>query len=290
MPGKTKIEWTHVVDSNGLQFIGESINAVSGCTQISPGCDHCYALAFAERFRGVPGHAYEQGFDLRLWPERLDYPLKQQKHRAYFVNSMSDWCHEDIPVDFVQDMFRMMCRGNWHIYQLLTKRANRMLQMLPQLLDVIEEETGKRQWPDHIWAGVTCESYAQRGRISHLRKAKEQAGIPTTFVSYEPALGSPSGIDFSDISWVIGGAESGRGARPMHLNWMRSLRDLCQRYECKFFFKQDLGPDGKKISTPELDGRQWIEFPEFVMANSYHPVDSVYQQRMRRESQIATLF
>jgi len=239
MPGKTKIEWTHVVDSNGLQFIGESINATTGCDKISPGCQFCYAEVMAERFRGIPGHAYEQGFDLRLWPERLDYPLKQQKHRAYFVNSMSDWCHEDIPVDFVQDTFRMMCRGNWHVYQLLTKRANRMVQMLPQLLDVIEEETGSRAWPSHIWTGVTCESIAQRGRIAHLRHAKEQAGIPVTFISYEPALGSPQGLDLSSITWVIGGAESGRGARPMQPDWMRNLRDLCKQHGCKFFYKQD---------------------------------------------------
>jgi|SRR5271157_2586435 len=282
MPGKTKIEWTHVVDANGLQFIGESINSTTGCSQISPGCNNCYAKALAERFRGTPGHPYEQGFDLRLWPERLDYPLKQKKPRAYFVNSMSDWCHEDIPLDFVQDMMRMMCRADWHIYQLLTKRANRMLMMMPDLLNIIKQETGSRQWPSHIWAGVTVESYAQRGRINHLRRAKEIAGINVTFMSYEPALGDPAGLDLSEISWVIGGSESGRWARPMDMDWMRSLRDLCQQYGCKFFFKQKSTLDGKKISTPELDGQRWIEFPEFVMNNAYHVVESVYEQRICR--------
>jgi protein gp37 len=282
MPGKTKIEWCWVTDSNGLPFIGESLNPVTGCDKVSPGCQFCYAEALAERFRGVPNHPYEQGFDLRLWPERLDYPLKQKKPRAYFVNSMSDWCHEDIPLDFVQDMFTMMCRAHWHIYQLLTKRANRMLQMVPDLLDTIEEETGTRQWPEHIWAGVTCESFAQRGRTNHLRRAKEQAGIHGTFVSYEPALGSPIGINFSGISWVIGGAESGYGARPMEIGWMKHLGDLCQLYDCRFFFKQAATADGKKMSTPQLDGRQWIELPAFTMKNSYHAVESVYQQTISR--------
>src|SRR2546421_5109824 len=170
MPGKSKIEWTEA-----------TWNPVTGCTKISPGCDHCYAEAFAERFRGVPGHPYEQGFDLKLWPERIDLPRKWSKPKKIFVNSMSDWCHEDIPDDFILHMFETMLIANQHIYQLLTKRAPRMVRLVPQIDALIKRVTGEEVWPGHIWFGATVESYVQRGRIAALGK------VPTRvrFISYE---------------------------------------------------------------------------------------------------------
>lgn len=245
MTGKTKIEWANF-----------SWNPVTGCTQISPGCDHCYALTFAERFRGVRAHPYEQGFDLKLWPERLHLPLHWKKPRKIFVNSMSDWCHERIPDSFVLEMFRTMLTANWHTYQLLTKRTPRMVRLVPLLTDCIAEVTGSRVWPDHLWLGVTVESAAQRGRIAQLRKVP----AAVRFISYEPALGPLTGVDLSGIHWLICGGESGPDARPMNEEWVRMIRDQCLAQDVAFFYKQKT-VGGKKVSLPELDGSVWNHFP-----------------------------
>jgi protein gp37 len=248
MSNNSTIEWTDA-----------SWNPVTGCKQISPGCDHCYALTFAERWRGVPGHPYEQGFDLRLWPERLELPLTWKKPRKIFVNSMSDIFHEDIPDEFVLDIFRTMLKADWHIYQLLTKRAPRMVRLIPQIDELLWQEFGLRAWPAHIWCGVTVESSAQRGRIAALRKVP--AGV--RFISYEPALGLLD-ADLSGIHWLIAGAESGHGARPMDLDWIRFIRDRCQQQGVAFFFKQKADRTGHKISLPDLDGEVWQQYPVIV--------------------------
>ena len=246
MPGKTSIEWTD-----------DSWNPVTGCTKVSPGCDHCYAETFAERWRGTPGHPYEQGFDLKLWPFRLELPLHWKKPRKIFVNSMSDWCHEGIPDEFIIQMFRTMIRADQHIYQLLTKRAPRMVKLVPLLSDLIKDMTGSSTWPSHIWLGVTIESHAQIGRLNHL----VQVPSAVRFISYEPALGPLGDISLANIQWLICGAESGHGARTMEDDWARQARDLCERDGVAFFFKQKADKSGHKISLPALDRKVWDESP-----------------------------
>lgn len=245
MSGKSSIEWT-----------GATWNPVTGCTQISPGCDHCYALTFAERWRGVPGHPYEQGFDLRLWPDRLDLPLHWKMSRKIFVNSMSDWCLDEIPDEFVLSMFRTMLKANWHVYQLLTKRAPRMVRLVPMIDELLWQEFGLRAWPAHIWVGVTVEGWAQRGRIAALRKVP----AAVRFISYEPALSALAGADLSGIHWLIAGAESGRGARPMPEEWARDIKNQCQEQGIAFFLKQ-YARNGHKIPLPTLDGQTWQQMP-----------------------------
>ncbi len=257
MPGKTKIEWTATHHADGTVTPGRTWNYVTGCDEISPGCDHCYAKTFAERFRGVPGHPYEQGFDLRLWPERLTLPGKWKKPSMIFVNSMSDWCHPGIPDEFTLQAFEVMLRENHHIYQLLTKRAPKMVRLVPQITDLVERITGSRRWPAHIWMGVTVESMAQRGRIAKLREVPARV----RFISYEPALGPLADADLSGVHWVIMGAESGRGARPMPVEWARDMCDSCNAQGIAFFLKQFATEQGTKIPLPLLDGRQWMEFP-----------------------------
>jgi protein gp37 len=215
---RTKIEWAD-----------ESWNPVTGCTEVSPGCDRCYARTFAERWRDVAGHPYEQGFDLRLWPERLALPLHWRKPRRIFVNSMSDLFHRDVPDAFILDVARTMLRANWHTYQVLTKRADRLLRLVPLLSAVLGDV-----WPAHIWVGVTVETNAYAWRADKLRGVPS----PVRFISYEPALGPIDLVDLAGISWLIAGGESGHGARPAHPAWFRDVRDRCAAQGIAFFLKQ----------------------------------------------------
>lgn len=219
MATKSTIEWTDA-----------TWNPVTGCTEVSPGCDHCYARVFAERWRGTPGHPYEQGFDLKLWPERLDYPLQWNKPRRIFVNSMSDLFHKDVPDDFIFQVFDIMAQANIHTFQVLTKRPDRLVRLVPKISARFRSE----RWPKHIWLGVSVETMQYAWRVDKLRMVP--AGV--RFISAEPLLGSLAGLDLTDIHWLIAGGESGPGARPMHPAWIRSLRDQCQRVEVPFFFKQ----------------------------------------------------
>src|SRR4051794_27350908 len=147
MPQSSSIEWTEA-----------TWNPVTGCTQVSPGCAHCYAKTFAERWRGIPGHVYEQGFDLRLWPERLKVPLRWRKPKTIFVNSMSDLFHEDIPTEFIADVFETMQAAHWHTFQILTKRPERLAELAPPLA-----------WRGNVWMGVTIENRRFVNRADHLR-------------------------------------------------------------------------------------------------------------------------
>lgn len=247
MGEKTLIEWTEA-----------TWNPVTGCTKVSPGCDHCYAERIAEHFRGVPGHPYEQGFTIRLWPERLRQPGQWKRSRMIFVNSMSDWCHEAIPDPFIESMFHAMIDAPWHTYQLLTKRAPRMARLVPLINRILEARAGTSEpWPANWWFGVTVESAAQAGRLTWLRLVPAQV----RFISYEPALGPLSGVSLEGIHWLIAGAESGPGARPMKEEWIREARDLCLQQGVAFFYKQRLTADGRKESLPLLDGRRWCQFP-----------------------------
>jgi protein gp37 len=236
----TKIEWTDA-----------TWNPVRGCTKISPGCKHCYAERFAERFRGVPGHPFEQGFDLRLIPEKLHEPLRVKKPQRIFVNSMSDLFHEGIPVEYIQQIFEVMNQANWHEYQVLTKRAERL-----------EELNGVIQWAPHIWMGVSVENSDYLWRIDHLRRTDAHV----KFLSIEPLLGPIRKLNLHGIDWVIVGGESGPGARPMKKEWVIGIRDQCVRSDVAFFFKQ-WGGVFKKKAGRELEGRTWDEMPVLVAAS-----------------------
>lgn len=240
MSSQSTIEWT---DSTW--------NPVRGCSKISPGCKHCYAETFAERFRGVPGHPYERGFDLRTVPERLADPLRWSDSRMIFVNSMSDLFHDDVPEDYIERVCEVMALASWHTFQVLTKRAGRISRLL----------SGRfRRFATmrHIWWGVSVEN-RKHGlpRIEQIQKAP----AVVRFLSVEPLLEDLGRIDLKGISWVIVGGESGPGARPLDIAWVRSIRDQCLRSEVPFFFKQ-WGGVRKKEHGRILDGSIHDGFPE----------------------------
>ncbi|MBI3967433.1 MAG: phage Gp37/Gp68 family protein [Chloroflexi bacterium] len=234
-----------MADNSTIEWTDASWNPITGCTQVSPGCDHCYALRFAERFRGVPRHPYEQGFDLKLWPERLALPLQWQRPRRIFVNSMSDLFHTDVPTGYIRQVFDTMVAADWHTYQVLTKRANRLARLAPEL-----------PWPDHIWAGVSVESNEYAWRVDYLR----QVPAAVRFISAEPLLGQLDAVRLDGVDWLITGGESGPKHRPCDLAWIAQLRDRCLAAGIAFFLKQ-WGGRTSKAGGRELDGRTWDEMP-----------------------------
>lgn len=239
MSDHSKIEWTDA-----------TWNPVRGCTKISPGCKHCYAEAFAERFRGVPGHPYEQGFDLRLIPEKLIEPLLWPNPRMVFVNSMSDLFHENIPDDYIEAVGRIMETVNWHTYQILTKRSARMSNLLKGRMSFAANLA-------HVWWGVSVEDRRYGGpRIDDLRDSPASV----RFLSIEPLLEDLGILDLSGIHWVIVGGESGFGARPMDPQWVRSIMRQCKQAKVPFFFKQWGGVQKKKTGRLLL-GRTYDELP-----------------------------
>jgi protein gp37 len=267
MSQQTTMEWTATSHKDGTVTPGTTWNYLTGghC-EASPGCNHCYTRIFAERWRGVPGHPYEQGFDLKLWQERLDWPITRWKQgRRIFVNSMGDWLWKAIPDAFTLRAFETMLVASQHTYQLLTKRPSRLANtaLLGKILDLVEERTGQRSWPRHIHLGTTVELQAYAWRIEKLRQAVLKAGLAlsdiTLFVSAEPLLGEMT-LDLEGIAWLIAGAESGAGARPMSEDWVRSLRDQCLQAGVAFFYKQN-ARNGRKLPTPPLDGVRWTQFP-----------------------------
>jgi protein gp37 len=234
MADRSTIEWTEA-----------TWNPVTGCSKVSPGCAHCYAETFAERWRGLSGHPYEQGFDLRRWPERLAQPLKWKRSRTIFVNSMSDLFHEDIPVSYIEEVFRVMEMADWHIFQILTKRHERLAELADRL-----------RWPPHVWMGVTIENRRFVHRADYLR------GVPAAvrFISAEPLLGPLEQLDLWGIDWLIAGGESGPRHRRVSPDWIRDLRDRCLDADVAFFFKQ-WGGIRPKAGGRILDGRTWDEMP-----------------------------
>ena len=236
--GSSKIEWTE-----------STWNPVTGCTKISPGCKHCYAETFAERWRGIPGHPYQQGFDLKLWPDRLLLPSSWKKPRMIFVNSMSDLFHWDVPLQFISKVFDAMNTADWHTYQILTKRSDRL-----------KELNFKLPWQPHIWMGVSVENQDYQYRIDDLRET--DAAIK--FLSLEPLLEPLPSLNLAGIDWVIVGGESGPGARSMDKDWVLEIRDQCKKSGVSFFFKQ-WGGINKKKTGRELEGRTWDEMPKHIM-------------------------
>lgn len=238
-----------MADGSAIEWTDATWNPVTGCTKITRGCDNCYAERFAERWRGVPGHPFATGFDLTLRPERLDQPLKWKRPRMIFVNSMSDLFHKKVPRAFVDRVFETMEAADWHVFQVLTKRSSLMR-------DYLRARYGDDRGPRHIWCGVSVEDADAVGRIRHLRAA--QAGV--RFLSIEPLIGAIGTVDLAGIDWVIAGGESGPGARSVHLDWVREIRDQCLAQGVAFFFKQ-WGGLRPKSGGRELDGREWSEFP-----------------------------
>lgn len=239
MGAKSSIEWTDA-----------TWNPVRGCTKISPGCTHCYAETFAERFRGVPGHPYEQGFDLRLIPGKLAEPLRWQAPKMIFVNSMSDLFHDDVPDEYIEQTARVMEAADWHTYQVLTKRSERLRDLLNTRL----------RWAadmPHVWWGVSVED-RKHGlpRVDHLRAAP----AAVRFLSVEPLLEDLGAFDLSGIHWVIVGGESGPGARPLQKSWVLNIRDRCAAGNIPFFFKQ-WGGVRKSEAGREIDGETYNGIP-----------------------------
>ena len=242
-----------MADKSGIEWTEATWNPVTGCTKVGPGCDNCYAERFAMRWRGIPGHAYEQGFDLRLWPGRLDQPLRWQRPRMIFVNSMSDLFHKDIERGFIARVFDVMEEADRHVYQILTKRSSLMRNWLG-------ERYGGGPVPAHIWPGVSVEDGAHTGRIDHLKAINSVA----RFISFEPLLGPVGDVDLSGIAWAIVGGESGTGARPMAQEWATSIRDICKAHDTAFFFKQ-WGGVRPKSGGRLLEGRHWDGFPQHII-------------------------
>ena len=236
--------------SSTIEWTDATWNPVRGCTKISPGCKHCYAEVFAKRFEGVIGHPYEQGFNLRMVSKNLDLPLTWRKPKKIFVNSMSDLFHPLVSDDYIEDIANVMVRANWHQFQVLTKRAERLAHLLNTKLHFATQSK-------HIWWGVSVED-KEYGlpRIDHLRRTPASV----KFISAEPLLESLGIVDLRSIDWVIVGGESGRFARTMEAAWVHSLLAQCREQEVAFFFKQ-WGGTNKKIAGRLLNGQTYDELP-----------------------------
>lgn len=234
----TSIEWTDA-----------TWNPVSGCTKITRGCDNCYAERIAERFRGVPGHPFENGFELTLRHRKLREPLLWRAPKRVFVNSMSDLFHKEVPKPFIDSVFDTMEQADWHIFQVLTKRSSLMRSY-------VNERYANRPAPPHIWLGVSVEDRRALVRLGHLKQVN--AGV--RFVSFEPLLEDLGSIELRGVHWAIAGGESGPLARQMRPEWVRTIRDQCRTQGVAFFFKQ-WGGRTAKAGGNRLDGRVWLQYP-----------------------------
>ncbi len=247
-----------MADNSTIEWTDATWNPVTGCTKVTRGCDNCYAERFAERWRGIPGHPYEQGFDLRLWPARLDQPERWRRPRMIFVNSMSDLFHKRVPQRFINDVFDRMEATDRHVYQVLTKRSSRMR-------DYLRRRYPGYTAPEHIWCGVSVEDRSGGTRIRHLQASPASV----RFLSLEPLLGPVGDIDLAGISWVIAGGESGPNARPMKEEWVLEIRDQCQRADVPFFFKQ-WGGRTPKAGGRKLGGQTYDGMPGHARNGSDH--------------------
>jgi protein gp37 len=241
MATNSPIEWTDA-----------TWNPVTGCSKISPGCKYCYAERMANRLKAMGQKNYRNGFEVTLQPQMLELPLHWKTPRRIFVNSMSDLFHVDVPFSYINDVFDMMRRARWHQFQVLTKRAERIEELSPEL-----------KWQPNIWMGVSVENEEYLYRIDHLRKT----GAHVKFLSLEPLLGPLPKMRLRGIDWAIVGGESGPGARPMNADWVTDIRDQCGKAGVAFFFKQWGGVQKKKAGRT-LEGRTWDQMPaasELVM-------------------------
>lgn len=231
--------------TTGSGWTEESWNPTTGCSRVSPGCAHCWAERMARRLQGMGQARYARGFEVTTHEDLLEKPLHWAKPRRVFVSFMGDLFHDEVPDEFIGRVFEVMAASPQHCFHLLTKRAERLAGLSPQL-----------GWPPNVWAGVTVEDGAHRDRADRLR----QTGAALKYLVCEPLLGPLDDLDLQGIGWVIVGGESGPGARPMHIDWARSLRDQCVAADVPLFFKQ-WGGVRRKETGRELDGRLWSERP-----------------------------
>ena len=234
MAFKSKIEWTE-----------NTWNPITGCTQISEGCENCYALRMASRLQNMGNAKYVNGFRLTLHEDCLNEPFSWKKPARIFVNSMSDLFHADVPVEYVQRVFTVMNANPQHTFQVLTKRADRFSEIVPLV-----------EWTSNIWLGVTVENSKRKSRINALRLTPAKV----KFVSFEPLLNDVGVIDFSQIDWVIVGGESGWHARPMEQDWVINIKDQCEQQNVLFYFKQWGGVRKKQTGRILMD-RTWDAIP-----------------------------
>ncbi|MBI4296168.1 MAG: phage Gp37/Gp68 family protein [Chloroflexi bacterium] len=231
--------------SSSIEWTNSTWNPLTGCTKISPGCKNCYAEKMSLRLQAISYPQYINGFKLTVHEDKLELPLGWKKRQKIFVNSMSDLFHEDVPEQFILQVFDAMRRANWHCFQILTKRSNRLFAL-----------NHKLPWLGHIWMGVSVENQDYTYRIDDLRGT----GAKVKFLSLEPLLGPIPNLDLSGIDWVIVGGESGSGARPMQESWVIDIKDKCQRAKVPFFFKQ-WGGFNKKKAGRQLEGQTWDDMP-----------------------------
>ena len=236
--------------NSSINWTESTWNPVTGCTKISAGCAHCYAERMAKRLQAMGQMNYADGFAVRMHPHMLNLPLTWKKPQTIFVNSMGDLFHAQVAESFIRKVFAVMKAAHWHRFQLLTKRAERLAKLAPDL-----------EWPENVWMGVTVESHDTAHRIDLLR------AVPAAvrFLSMEPLLGPVPGLNLDGIHWVIVGGESGPGARAMAKPWVVEIRDACLRQGVSFFFKQ-WGGVRKKAKGRLLEGRTWDEMPDMEFA------------------------
>lgn len=239
MGTKSSIEWTEA-----------TWNPVTGCTKISPGCDHCYAERLAVRLNAMGQPNYVNGFKLTVQEHMLELPLRWRTPQVIFVNSMSDLFHKDVPVEYIHRVFDVMKRASWHRFQILTKRSMRLMRLSPTL-----------NWQPNIWMGVSVENKDYTFRVDHLR----ETGAHIKFLSLEPLLGALPNLNLQGIDWIIVGGESGPHARIMRPEWVVDVRNQCLHANVPFFFKQ-WGGTNKKKSGRILEDRTWDEMPRPVVA------------------------
>lgn len=244
---------------SSIEWTDATWNPVTGCTKISPGCKHCYADRLAKRLQAMGQPRYRNGFAMTLQPDLLEEPLRWTKPKLVFVNSMSDLLHEAVPLAFIQRVFETMERADWHIFQVLTKRHQRLAALAKDL-----------PWPRNVWMGVSVESQEYVERVASLRKVS----AAVRFLSVEPLLSPITFLPLRGIQWVIAGGESGPRARPMDPDWVRAIRDRCRARGVPFFFKQ-WGGVHKSASGRMLDGRTWDEMPELA-----YPGNAALARRM----------
>ena len=244
-----------MAEHSTIEWTDATWNPVRGCTKISAGCKHCYAEVFAERFRGVPGHPYEQGFELQLVPQKLAEPLRWHVPKMIFVNSMSDLFHDGVPEEYIEAVANVMVKANWHTYQVLTKRSPRMTKLLSTRLRFAAKAP-------HIWWGVSVEN--KEYGLSRIRDL-QRSPAAVRFLSIEPLLEGLGKLQLEGIQWVIVGGESGYGARPLKKEWVTEIRDQCSNAEIPFFFKQ-WGGVRKKKNGRLLDQRTYDEYPRIATA------------------------
>ncbi len=238
-----------MAQNSAIEWTETTWNPLTGCTKISPGCKHCYAERMSLRLQAMGQANYANGFELTLHERMLEVPLGWRKPRFVFVNSMSDLFHKDVHEEYIFRVFDVMKRASWHVFQVLTKRSDRLLKLSPKI-----------DWPENVWMGVSVERADYTFRIDHLRRTEAQV----RFLSLEPLLGPLKNLDLEGMHWAIAGGESGPGARPMEEEWVRDIRDQCLEADVPFFFKQ-WGGVFKKRNGRTLEGRTWSEMPQVDM-------------------------